>query len=673
MKLKSIIKSNCLSITAPNVRDIKGVEGSIEINPLLKNIPTTHEEMEELRRRIYTNELAPFFLVSKDGRVANIIIDFEIDRNYSTYYQNVEKIVEKVKDKKHNIYLGGPVSIVHFLEVYSRKMAILFIFVIIIIGLIHYEAFRTIQAIIFPLLTGILSVIWGIGILGFFKIPIDVWNSMTPILILSVAAGHAVQILKRYYEEYDRLGNNRLAIIESVSSVGSVMLLTGIITVIGFLSLIVFDIKTIRVFGLFTAVGILSALILEMTFIPAIRFILPPSKNIFILKKKKKGILEKCLENGIRLILGKPIIIIVTFFLILSISLLGATKIKVNNSFIGAFSKKEKVRLDDDFINKHFAGTSIMNILIEGEKTDSLKSPEVLDAMSRLQRNLEKRSEVGKTISLANFIKRMNMAMNGDEKNYYSIPKDKNLISQYLFLLSSEDLNFIVDQEYRHGVIRIFTKIDTATFSNEIFAEAKDIASTLFRNTDVTVEVAGGSLGTLRALNDNVVHEKIQNIWQVTTVIFLIASLALRSFVGGIYVITPSLVAIVINFGLMGITGIWLSLSTAAVSALTISIGSDYAFYFIFRYKEEIRKLKDHNLAIRETMLTAGKAIFFVSSAIAAGFVILLFSGLIYHKHLGGLVALNMINSSLGTVTLLPAMITIFKPKFLYEKMKPLG
>jgi uncharacterized protein len=134
--------------------------------------------------------------------------------------------------------------------------------------------------LILPLVTALLAVISGLGMMGLVEAPMDALNVTTPILIFAVAAGHAVQILKRYYEEYHRLSRSgtasasatsRQAVVESLTRVGPVMLAAGIVAGLGFLSLVVFEVATIRTFGVFTALGIFSALILELTFIPALR------------------------------------------------------------------------------------------------------------------------------------------------------------------------------------------------------------------------------------------------------------------------------------------------------------------------------------------------------------------------------------------------------------------
>jgi predicted RND superfamily exporter protein len=92
----------------------------------------------------------------------------------------------------------------------------------------------------------------------------------------------------------------------------------------------------------------------------------------------------------------------------------------------------------------------------------------------------------------------------------------------------------------------------------------------------------------------------------------------LRSFVGGALVLTPSLLAALVNLGVMGLVGTWLNLATASITSLTVSIGADYSIYFIFRFREEYRRCKDVREATLITMLTSGKAIFFVATAIAA-------------------------------------------------------
>lgn len=107
-------------------------------------------------------------------------------------------------------------------------------------------------------------------------------------------------------------------------------------------------------------------------------------------------------------------------------------------------------------------------------------------------------------------------------------------------------------------------------------------------------------------------------------------------------------------------------MSTAAVTAMGVSIGADFAIYLIFRLREELR---EHDLVqgVQRTLLTSGKAIFFVSSAVTLGYLILVFSGFAAWMHLGGLTALIMTVSSLAAVSVLPALIIIVRPRFIEQ------
>ena len=155
------------------------------------------------------------------------------------------------------------------------------------------------------MLTGILSVIWSLGLMGLLGVHLDPLNTTTPILVLAVAAGHAIQILKRYYEEYGRLRAtgmapreaNREAVVESMVRVGPVMIVAGLIAVITFLSLAGTGIPMVQHFGVFAGCGVLATMVIEMTVIPAVRSMLRPPKEREAARERKAGVLDRFLTG----------------------------------------------------------------------------------------------------------------------------------------------------------------------------------------------------------------------------------------------------------------------------------------------------------------------------------------------------------------------------------------
>jgi predicted RND superfamily exporter protein len=136
--------------------------------------------------------------------------------------------------------------------------------------------------------------------------------------------------------------------------------------------------------------------------------------------------------------------------------------------------------------------------------------------------------------------------------------------------------------------------------------------------------------------------------------------------IGGLLVATPLIVAVVTNFGVMGFFGIPLDVITSPIAAMAVGIGSDYAVYFLFRLREELGTSRTASLALASTMQSSGKAIVYVSSAIAGGYLVLCVSGFVFHIELGVLVALAMVVSSLAAITLLPALALLLRPTFLF-------
>jgi len=214
-------------------------------------------------------------------------------------------------------------------------------------------------------------------------------------------------------------------------------------------------------------------------------------------------------------------------------------------------------------------------------------------------------------------------------------------------------------------MIRALSKTDTAAFSRDLIARLQSFAAERFRDLPVEVGIAGGTLGVQTALNDVVVAEKIANIAQVSAIIFLLCAFLLRSLVGGVFVLIPLALAVIFNLGVMGWTHTWLDMTTATITEMGISIGADFALYLIFRIREEIVRGAVLDEAIRVALRTSGKAIFFVSSAVAVGYLVLPLSGFSIWIRLGFLTALIVSVSALATLLMIPALALTFRPRFL--------
>jgi len=585
----------------------------------------------------------------------------------SLIHCQLQDIIAKQLDDEHEIYLGGmPVVLSYFEADAFQMLAVLFPLAILIIGIFHYFSFKTWQGLIIPLVTSLLAVAWGMGMMGLTGTPLDPWNAMTPILILAIAAGDSVQILKRYYEEYERLGDSKAAVIESTSKAGTAMLTAGLIASASFGSLITFKLKTFQAFGLFTAFGLLSALCLELTFIPALRAVFRPPKK----KKaaeKKSDFIDRFLIGLAGMINGpgrKKIFLGGALIFALSIS--GTFLVQVSNSNRSQFYDSTRLRQDEKALNEKFAGTSTLYVLLEANRQGALKEPEVVAAIDRLQRRLEEVSQVGKTESYVDYVKQMNKTINHGDPDYLRLPETRDKISQYLFLYSISgnpaDFARLMRPQQDEAVIWVFLKTDDTRLAQELIQIVEEAGGTDFEALGVSIGVAG-STPVVVALNEEMVRGKAWNIVQIAAITFLLTALFRRSLLGGLFVLVPLALSVLINFGVMGLFGIPLGIGTAAISAMAVGIGAGYEIYLIFRLREEYRARGDLQAAIRHTLQTSGKAVIFNALAVSSGYGMLAFTG--YYLHMEGiLVPLAMLTSCLGALAILPSLVILFKPRF---------
>lgn len=682
--IPGVKRHTLMSATADKAKSISGSADEMRVEPMLAQ-PINAANIELLKQHIAANPVYQGTLFSADNTVASI--SFAISAGNGGFREILDK-VHTVLDKERNASIkinasGTPVFFAS-VERFAQRMGILFPIALLLIGVIHFEAFRTVQGLILPLVTALLAVIWGLGIMGTAKVPMDAFNATTPILILAVAAGHAVQILKRYYEEYDRTNAanphddpkvaNQKAIIESLSKVAPVMMTAGFVAALGFFSLITFDVVTIRTFGVFTGLGILSALLIELTFIPALRSYLPPPPVAKMESKQEKPRLWDKLSNALAdavLLHRKKIVL--GFVLVAAVSSIGTQFINRENSTKSYFGDNLQLRNEDRFLNGKLAGTNTLYVVFQGERVDQMKEPALLRLIEETQRFIEQipEADVGKTVSIVDLLKQMHRSMNGNQPDFNTLPSTSDMVSQYLLLYSMSgqptDFDSYIDYEYRNANLIVWMKNDSSKTAEIVVRKIREHVEAQLP-AGVKIQI-GGSVPQSSALSDTLVRGKILNIAQMIFVVFLAGCVIFRSVLAGIYLIVPLMVTVLVNFGVMGLTGIPLNTPNSVCSAMAIGIGADYAIYLLYRMREELRRNGNFDQALRETMRTAGKAVVYVATAIAGGYSVLMLSfGFYVHIWFGILIVLSMVVSATSALILVPALLKSFPPAFLDAK-----
>jgi predicted RND superfamily exporter protein len=289
-------------------------------------------------------------------------------------------------------------------------------------------------------------------------------------------------------------------------------------------------------------------------------------------------------------------------------------------------------------------------------------------------------AELGSNASAASLVEEINRLTNYNGATYYEIPTDPakygleddaalgRLVGNYLLLLAGNISSYANDPLQPTAIkasiqLRTVGNIDTMEVVNEIH----DYIADFFPDT-VTVQVAGEAL-VEASLSDLVVQSQLISLVVSLLMVFLILTWSNKSFVAGLFGIIPLSIAILVNFAVMGFLHIKLNLGTALVASLAVGIGIDYTIHMMETAKQTLREGGEKDFLLR-TFKTAGLAIIINAVSVGLGFAVLLLSRFVILNNLGLLIALTMAVSAIISLTVIPVLITIVKPKFIYGGKK---
>ena len=402
---------------------ILGTEEGMEVVPLVDGFLGTDEEIQKLQERLISWGAYRRLLFSDDFRSAQIIATLELDLDVEVWekaYYEIREIVSDSSDYGLSAHVAGnPVMTALMGTSVRNDLRNLVPFVLVVVFLFLYLSFRNIGGVLLPILTVSISTIWIVGIMAVVGVAMSMLATAIPVLLIAVGSAYGIHIISHYYDSLSSVSSaaeNREVVFDTLRKVGKPVLLAGLTTIAGFGSLSVSSVLPMRHFGMFTAVGVAIALIVALSFIPAL--LLVRKRGFARLaansqKKQSSGLLPSILRFYGFIVTKRSFGVILSLAIILPISVYGMSKIIIDNSMVEYFRKGEEIRDADEFLRSNFGGTKDFSVVVRGRDRGDLTNPEILKAMDDLAQYLQSSyTEVGKVISFTDYIKRMNKVMN---------------------------------------------------------------------------------------------------------------------------------------------------------------------------------------------------------------------------------------------------------------------
>jgi hypothetical protein len=699
----------------------------MSMSELADNLKTIEEEGVDLnlaKREFQDSPLYTELLVSKDGKTTalqlNLIESEEYDAAIQKRYQlrqklvdggeeNIEeqiiqvnslistlnnqeakdrdKLIKEVRDilsdssEFGSLYLGGTAMIASDMMSFVKSDLNYFgvgVFVIFILTL--GIVFRRLRWVVLPLSCSAVVGLFVVGFLGLVDWRVTVVSSNFIALLLIISISLSIHIIVRYQEIAGReqsLNQNELVSL-TIQEMFRPCLYTALTTMVAFASLSISDIKPVIEFGKMMVMGILFAFIFTFTVLP----------SIMALINKLSSDSEKDFSKGLTLHLasytsknGKVVVVLSSLLLI--VSLIGITKLTVENRFIDYFKESTEIYQGMELLDLKLGGTAPLDIVLESPQDyvqeasdfdDDFEDDFGFDETSsngywwniinikRLEAvhdYMDSLPEVGKVLSVASGIKVAEELKDGEPISELDLALVKNLLPEDI---KETLLNSYISED--ENQVRISSRVLETSKTLKRNDLLKEIENTL--EDEFGFKKGEYRLTGLAVLYNNMLQSlfssQIGTLGVVFVVIMIMFVVLFRSFYLAVIGMIPNLLAASVVLGTMGWMKVPLDIMTITVAAISVGMAVDNTIHYIHRFKLEFKKTSSYENSMKNSHNTIGRAMFYTSTTIIIGFLVLVTSNFNPTVYFGLFVSLAMFMALLGALTLLPQLLMILKP-----------
>ena len=661
------------------------------------------EEVDKARgfKEILNSPVFRNFVISEDGKTSGIIVNIKPNKEIEDIQNKSKEELEAYKDliKKQNhenileirdviksyentgkIFLGGIPMIADDMMSFIKSDIIVFgLGVLLFIIATLWFVFRKLIWIIVPISSCFFSVVIMMGLLGLlgWKVTVISSNFIALMLILTMAMN--IHISTRFLQLKNEFPNKDNLEILSVTT-GKMfwpILYTVLTTIFAFLSLIFSGIKPIIDFGWMMTFGLITSFIITFTLLPTL-LNFAPSKNISIKKEESSKITSFFSQVS----QSNRNVVLITTAVVIILSVIGISRLEVENSFINYFNKNTEIYKGMKLIDEELGGTTPLEVILKFPNKEKVKSEEdddfeewedddssndekywftkdKIDKITSIHNYLDGLPEIGKVLSFSSIINVATQLNNNKPLGtlemgvlYSKIPQSikSQIIDPYISIKDNEariSLRIIDSQENLRR--------------NDLINKINNDLKNKFKLDESEYKLAG-VLILFNNLLQSLFKSQILTLGLVMIGILAMFIVLFRNIKLALIGVVPNFIAAFFILGIIGLLGIPLDMMTITIAAITIGIAVDNSIHYIYRFKEEFKKIKNYEKTMNECNATVGVAILNTSITIVFGFSILVLSKFIPTIYFGLFTGLAMMLAMISVLTLLPSLILMFKP-----------
>jgi hydrophobe/amphiphile efflux-3 (HAE3) family protein len=639
-----------------NAPCIRAVGGDIESGPVMTRVPSTPEEVEDLRRTTLQSTMLVRRVVSADGTVTAVLAQMRTPAAFATIEEERSAVglalrVVREHPPPSGVQIrvtGAPRVEVDTSTSLAHDQATFMPCVLLIIVVSLAFTFRSAQGVLLPLSAVIVSLVWTAGIYSLFHRPIDIIGSIFPTILIVYGVVDPIFVYTRYLAKLDVGRSRETAIFDAISELLLPCSLTSLTTALGFASFAMATLPSVRNFGLIVAIGVSLAFVTTVTVLPVLLAVVSPPKQRQA-STRASALLDAAFVRFWNVIRSRRGLVLAATLAVLAGGALAARGVHIVNAYTGILPSgpaKDGVRLLEDKLS----GVVRLVVYLEGPD-GSMKRPDVLKAIAAVDALAEEQPEVNSSISLADLVSDANQAFEGGDPQQHRVPDSPALIAQYLALTDPAERSDFVSDDYSSSHIRILVTDHGSLAFRKLRNTLERGLEARFAPLGVHAGITGRSVVAYEEA-DRVVIEILWSFVVAYLIIVLAEWAAFRSLRVALLSVVPNLVPVAACFTTMRVFGLDLRTDNAIV--LCVSVGGLFntTIHIVARILRQTREgATDPDGIVERSMRTVGPPSLYTAAILSAGFAVLGFSRFPGLQAFGLLTAVTLLTGFVSDAT----------------------
>jgi uncharacterized protein len=638
-----------------------------EFLPVCSRRPETQQEVDSIRKVIFSIPLYEDLIFTKEGGITLMMVTLDKSnlnsKNRVALVREIRETADSFGTKyKIPVHFSG---LPYIRTVISKKIQDeLILFVLLAMGvaaIFLFIFFRSLKAVIFPMIIIVISVIWALGMMVLFGYKITILTGILPPLLIVIGVENCIFLLNKYHYEFRIHQNKVKSLSRVIERIGKANLLTNAATATGFAAFLITRNKLLVEFGTIASLNIMVVFILSLTLVPIFFSYLNPP-HLKDTRHLERSLAKAIIDKAVEWITTRRNIIYMATGVAILIGIVGVTRLTTSGSIVDDIPRRDPLYQDLMFFENHFKGIMPLEITIDTKKKKGILTLSTLEKIDRLQDTLKKYPELSKPLSVVEVIKAARQAFYGGNPEYYGMPSSSELafMGSYIPDMRSKKktlLKNFIDSNYQVTRISVqMANIGTPEIKR-IQSKLKPSIDSIFKPSRYNVVLTGTSVVFLKGTNF-----LIKNLWEsillAVVVIAVLLAFLFTSWRMILISLVPNLIPQLMTAALMGFLGIPIKPSTILIFSIALGISVDNSIQYLSRYRLQLRHSKSNiPLSVVSALKETGYSMIYSSTVLFFGFGIFVLSTFGGTQALGFLISITLLVAGLLNLFILPSLL----------------